>query len=201
MLAAKPCTGPLTFQEKPESSSVPFAKTKAWRRTSGTTSTPGTDAVAGSAGVLGLVSCEFAASVSVAVPKSATRGSATKRGTSDASPYIPLYAIGRKSPEVERRLAVEKDDVMLGPGLSGGGEDVPRTRDCRRGKRRRVALPLERRARKRLKPGLRLRVHRCGLELEVKVWAGRMPGRADEPDGCARRERGTGDDCRLAVGE
>jgi hypothetical protein len=56
VLAAKPCTGPRTFHEKPESSSVPLAKTNAWRRTSGTTRTDGTEAAAGCAGGVDAVS-------------------------------------------------------------------------------------------------------------------------------------------------
>jgi hypothetical protein len=83
--AAYPLTGPATIQAKPASSSVPFAKTNACRRTSGTISTEGTEAATGCGGGWGAESCLFAANVIVPVPSTASRGSATKRGRSDAS--------------------------------------------------------------------------------------------------------------------
>src|ERR671934_1556306 len=74
-------------------------------------------------------------------------------------------------------------------------------RRLERSERRRRVLPPERDAGKGLEPGLALRVRRCGLELEMQVWPGRVAGRADESDRRAGAERRSLLDGGVAVGE
>ena len=79
----KPLTAPAIRNEKPASLSVPFEKTNAWRRRSGTTSTRGaTGATLGAGVATGFAPSRCAAAyVSAAVARSHTTVRASKRGT------------------------------------------------------------------------------------------------------------------------
>src|SRR5882724_8572633 len=96
----KPFTEPWMRNEKPASVSVPFEKTKACRRRSGTTRMRG--ATAGAAFVTGAVAGAApilwaAANVNAAVAKSQTTVRASKRGTNELIAVVPSARSPRNS--------------------------------------------------------------------------------------------------------
>ena len=100
---ANPCTLPTTRQAKPSSSSVPFAKTNASLRTSGTTSGVGTTTflIAGRSPVLGTP--REAAHVTPAVNTIPRATSAAARGTTPGGIFFRSIAsdVGRNTPNLK----------------------------------------------------------------------------------------------------
>src|SRR4051794_20823853 len=192
--------------EKPASLRVPFEKTKAWRRRSGTTRTRG--ATAPAAFVTGTTAGAApirwaAANVNAAVAKSQTTVRASKRGTNEPIAVIPSAGSRRNSTP----RCGEVDDLVGGnggaveaAGRTGGAADHREDRI-----RRRIRLdgvePAEGGARKGLEPGLVLRVPRRRLELKMEVRAFGMAGVADEADGLPGGEGRTWNDGGLEIGQ
>src|SRR5215203_4405416 len=194
-LAAKPGTDPVTRQANPSCSSVPFAKTYACLRTSGTTSGSGTAAAGAAAGGAGVESVEDAAKASVpktsanAVAITATRGKRPK--TSAVIPSLSAEATWDSTPR-ER----EFDDVLV--GLSRRREREHRRRP--RGRLGRCVLPHVRDPGELLEPRHLLRIPRRP-EPQMQVRTGRVPGRADEPHPLPGAHDGAVGETGVAVGE
>src|SRR6476620_9908147 len=183
--------------EKPASVSVPFEKTKACRRRSGTTRMRG--ATAGAAFVTGAAVGAApilwaAANVNAAVAKSQTTVRASKRGTNELIAVVPSAG----SPRNSTPRSGEVDDLAGGDrgaveasGLAFGVDDHGEDRIGRRIRLGGVE-PAEGRAGEGLEPRLILGIAGRRIDLEVKGCALGGAGVADEPDrlsGCEGRAR------------
>src|SRR5438876_10477835 len=170
LFAAYPCTEPMTCHAKPLSSSVPFAKTKAWPDRSGTTSVA---AATGAGAPSGTAVMRFAApTASVAL--------ASRRTTP---------TIARRGKRVAIRRAMLRESAESGldssPTASEDDDGIPRIRDDGEDPRRdwsgvwqfegrRRVLPRERAAGEALEPGLVLWELGRRLQLQVEVRARRV---------------------------
>src|SRR5439155_13323942 len=195
VLAAYPCTEPMTCHAKPVSSSVPLAKTKAWPDKSGTTSVA---AATGAGAPFGTAVIRFAApTASVALASRRTTPTIARRG---------------KRVAIRRAMLCESAESRLdsSPTASEADDGIPRIRDDGEDPRRHgggvgqferrgrgCVLPRKGAARKALEPGLVLREFGRRLQLQVEVRTARVPGRADKPDLSSGRQGDPVHDRRL----